>query len=187
MNKIVRALGATLGATAIVGGTAVGANACGPSHQSGGDSHQSSSHVSGYGVRGVHRHFSRFSHSRDFRNADFTVGTSFDHHWYRQHWAGHRHQHLTFAQEQAAIVARLTRADERLTNLITRLSSAASDNPDGWAAKVLPYLKAEQTKLESLIAAVQAATDEQGIADAFKAAFQPTAPAGDSGGGTTAS
>ena len=102
MNKLVHVLGATLGATAIVGGTAVGANACGPSHH--GD--HSSSQVGGYDMHGVHRQFSHFSHSRHFGNADFTVGTSFDHHWYRHHWAGHHHQHLTFAQEQAAIVAR---------------------------------------------------------------------------------
>jgi hypothetical protein len=186
MNKLVRVLGATLGATAIVGGTTVGANAFGPAHHVG-DAHHSSSHVRGYDLHRVHRHFSHFSHSRGFDNADFTVGTSFDHHWYRHHWAGHHHQHLTFAQEQAAIVARLTRADDRLTNLISRLSSAASANPDGWAARVLPYLQAEQTKLESLITAVQAATDEQGIADAFRAAFQPPAPSGDAGSAPAAS
>lgn len=171
MKKIVRALGATLGATAIVGASAAGANAFGPSHHSG---HAHHAQAGGYNVHGVHRQFSHYRHSGDSK-AGFTVGTSFDHRWFRHHWTGQHHQQLTFAQKQAAIVARLTKADDRLTALISYLSDQASSNPDGWAAHVLPYLQDEQSKLESLISAVKAATDDQELAAAFKAAFQPPA------------
>lgn len=169
MNKITRVLGASLGAAALVGTSAVAANA-----HDGGYGHSRHGHYGTYSVRGVHQEFSNFSHHQGRGgDDDFAVGRDFNHRWFKQHWAGHHHRHLTFAQKQAAIVARLTNADARLTALIAKVSDAASSNPDGWAAQALPYLQAQQSKLETLIAAVKAATNQQELADAFKAAFTP--------------
>lgn len=175
MNKTVRILGATLGATAIIGSSAVAANA-----QGGHDHHSSGSHSGArqsgpYSFGGARHEFSQFNHHRGHGAGTFNVGTEFNHGWYRHHWAGHHHQHLTFAQKQAKIVARLQDADARLTDLIAKVQTAAAANPDGWAAKALPFLQQQQTKLESLISAVQAATTPQELAQAFKDAFQPPA------------
>lgn len=173
MNKTVRVLGATLGATAIIGSSAVAANAQG----FGGHDHSSfGSHQSGpYSFGSAHHEFSHFNHHRGHGAGAFNVGQDFNHSWYRHHWAGHHHQHLTFAEKQAEIVAHLQKADSRLSDLITKVSAAAAQNPDGWAAKALPFLQQQQTKLESLITAVQAATTPEELAQAFKDAFQPPA------------
>jgi len=179
MNKTARVLGATLGATAIIGSSAVAANAQGfgghGDHNSFGGHHAGYSQSGPYSVRGAHQQFSKFNHHRGHGAGTFNVGQEFNHGWYRHHWAGHHHQHLTFAQKQAKIVARLQNADTRLSDLITKVSAAAAQNPDGWAAKALPFLQQQQTKLESLISAVQAATTPQELAQAFKDAFQPPA------------
>jgi len=184
MNKTVRVLGATLGATAIIGSSAVAANAQGfGDHDSFGSHHAGHRQSGPYSFGGARHQFSKFNHRGDDAGT-FNVGQNFNHHWYRHHWAGHHHHHLTFAQKQAKIVARLQDADARLSDLITKVSAAAAQNPDGWAAKALPFLQQQQTKLESLITAVQAATTPQELAQAFKDAFQPPAPP--TGTGTTA-
>jgi len=181
MFKTARVLGVALGATAIIGSSAVAANAHdfgGHDHHGGFGGHDAGYSRSGpYSVRGAHHQFSKFDHHRGHGNDDgtFNVGRDFDHHWYHHHWAGHHHQHLSFAQKQARIVARLQDADTRLGDLISKVSAAAAQNPDGWAAQALPFLQQQQTRLESLISAVQAATTPQELAQAFKDAFQPPA------------
>lgn len=177
MNKISRVLGATLGASAILGTSAVAANAHGFGGHDGGHSAHGAQHSSAYAktgpysLRGAHHQFSHYAQGRDHQGT-FVVGKNFNHQWFKHHWGHHRH-HLSFAQEQARIVAKLTKADTRLSALITKVSAAAQQNPNGWAAKALPYLQQEQTKLESLITAVKAATNQQELAAAFKAAFTP--------------
>lgn len=92
----------------------------------------------------------------------------------------HEHrQHLTFAQRKAMIVTGLTRANNRLSTLIDRVSAQAQADPNGWAATALPRLRAKQAKLQTLITAVKAATTQQQIADAFRAAFGDHAGFGD--------
>lgn len=83
----------------------------------------------------------------------------------------HHHHHMTFAQRKAMILAGLTRADDRLSSSISRLSTAAQSDPNSWEAQALPRLQAKQSKLESVIAAVRAATSDRQIADAFRSAF----------------
>lgn len=83
----------------------------------------------------------------------------------------HQHRHLSFAQRKALIVARLVRADQRLSAFISQVSAAAQADPNGWEAQALPRLQQKQAKLEALIAAVRTATDDRQIADAFRAAF----------------
>lgn len=183
MNKIARVLGATLGASAIIGTSAVAANAHGFGGHDGHASHDSHatagySKTGPYSVRGAHQQFTKFSHHHGAQGKGnaFAVGHEFNHHWYKHHWQGRHHHHLSFSEKQAAIVAKLTKADTRLSALIAKLSDAAQQNPDGWAAQALPYLQQEQTKLETLISAVKAATNQQELAAAFKGAFTPPTP-----------
>lgn len=172
MKTSIRLLGTALGAAALVGTTAVGANAHDVGH------HGGHHHYGAYSVRGVHQEFSHYN--RDDERGDergddsgFTVGRDFDHHWFSHHWGRHHHAHLTFAQRQAAIVQRLTTADSRLSDLISRLQAAAAQDPNGWEAQVVPFLQQQQQKLEALISAVKAATNYQELADAFRSAFAP--------------
>lgn len=180
MKTSIRLFGSALGAAAIIGSTAVGASA----HDFGGGHHGDYSHSyshhhrhghhGAYSVRSAHHQYADFSRHHQGRGDDdsaFGVGCSFDHHWFRHHWGHHHHQHMTFAERQAAIVQRLTDADTRLGDLISRLQADAAQDPSGWEAQVVPYLQQQQQRLETLIAAVQAASDYQELADAFKAAF----------------
>jgi hypothetical protein len=143
MKTSIRLLGATLGATAIVGTSAFAANACDfGGHDGARDSHSSASAFPSY-------------ESGDQSSTD---------------------QGVSFAQKQAAIVQRLTDADARLTDLISTVSDTASTDPSGGAAQELSQLKAHQAKLESLISAVKAATNEDELKAAFENAFSSTTP-----------
>jgi hypothetical protein len=182
MKTPIRLLGTALGTAALVGTTAVGANAYEGSHHHYSHHHHHGSHhhyrhYGAYSVRGAHQAFSHYirEHDHQGRDSGFTVGRDFNHRWFKHHWNRHHHVRLTFAQRQAAILARLTDADNRLGKLITRLQAAAADNPNGWQAQAVPYLQAQQERLEKLIAAVKAATNYRELAEAFRATFAPPA------------
>lgn len=81
------------------------------------------------------------------------------------------HHHLSFAQRKALLVERLTRADGMLSTYISRLTPAAQADPSGWQAQAVANLRQKQARLEALIAAVNAATTDQQLADAFRATF----------------
>ena len=179
MKTSIRLFGSALGAAAIIGSSAVGASAHdvgGGHHDDYGHSYSHSyshhhGHYGAYSVKGAHQQYADFSRNHRDDDSSFGVGRSFNHHWFRHHWGHHRHQQMTFAERQDAIVQRLTSADSRLSDLISRLQTAAADDPSGWEAQAVPYLQQQQQRLETLIAAVQAATNYQELADAFKAAF----------------
>lgn len=153
-----RLLGATLGATAIVGASTVAATACDLGGHDSTDSGLSSAQA--------------FSHPADRSWGD--EHGDLDHHW-AHHWTHHgahhggHHSHDTasFEDQQAAIIDRLTQADERLSGWIEKAQSQAADNPGGEAAPQLADLQERQADLESLIAAVKTASSE----DELKAAF----------------
>ena len=88
----------------------------------------------------------------------------------------HHHHHLTFAQRKALLLAELRRADARLSTYISDLTPAAQADPNSWQAHAVANLQQKQTRLEALIAAVDAATTKQQIADAFRAAFGSVPP-----------
>ena len=179
MNKFTRVLGTTLAGAALVGGSATAASAHGDHH---GDRHgkygfgHSSDDVSRHGAyspqRCEHR-FDGFTRHHEDGVGSFNVGPSFNGRWFH-HFRGHHH-HWTFEERRSAVVDRLTRADERLTALIGYLADRAATDPDGWESEALPYLQAQQDRLETLIDAVKAATSPAELRAAFKAAFaQPT-------------
>jgi hypothetical protein len=174
MNKITRVLGTTLAGAALVGGSAVAANAHGGHHGFGGD-HTHSAPTSGpFSAASAEHKFAGFSRHHDEGEGHFNLGPSFNHRWFH-HYSGHHH-HWTFEERQAAIVAQLTRADDRLTTLIGYLSDQAKTDPNGWEAQALPYLKAQQARLETLLTAVKAATNDDQLKAAFKAAFPKPTP-----------
>jgi hypothetical protein len=179
MNKITRVLGTTLAGVALVGGSAAAANAHGfgrhgDDHRFGGYSHSSAPAAGPFSASSAEHKFAGFSRHHDEGEGHFNLGASFNHRWFH-HYSGHHH-HWTFEERQAAIVAQLTRADDRLTSLIGYLSDQAASDPSGWEAQALPYLQAEQTKLESLLTAVKAATNDDELKAAFQAAFPKPTP-----------
>jgi len=184
MNKLTRVLGGTLASIALVGGSAVAANAHGvgngdgQGHGGGFGGGRSSAPASGpFSVAHAHHQFAGFSRHHGEGEGHFNLGPNFNNRWFHHHYQGHRHHMWSFADRQAAIVAQLTRADNRLTGLISYVSAQATANPDGWQAQVLPYLQAQQTKLESLLSAVKAATNDDELKAAFQAAFPKPTPA----------
>lgn len=169
--KKLHVIGASIAAAALIGSSAAAANAQGfgggDSHGGfGGGSHSSFGGSHGqYGFATARHDFNRFSNHGS--RGSFTVGPEFNHHWLNSHFGHRHHQHLTFAQKQAEIVARLQAAETRLTDLVTQLTTAAQADPNGWAAQALPFVTAQATKVQNLITAVQAATDWQQLWQAF--------------------
>lgn len=171
MNKMTRVLGTTLAGAALIGGTATAASA----HHGGtyGEHSYSLAHHGAFSPQGARHEFAGFSRHHEDGDGSFEVGPHFGHHWFHHFNRGHHH-HWTFAEQQAAIVDRLTDADQRLSALIAYLSDKASSDPNSWAAQALPYLQQQQSRLESLIAAVKAATNEDELRAAFANAWKPT-------------
>ncbi|MCA1981326.1 hypothetical protein [Nocardioides nematodiphilus] len=176
MNKFTRVLGTTLAGAALVGGSAVAADAHG-AHRDGFGGHHSAPASGPFSAAQAYHQFAGFSRHHGDGEGRFNLGPSFNHRWFHKHYGGHRHHAWSFADRQAAIVAKLTRADDRLTRLIGYLSDQAAADPQGWEAAVLPSLQAQQTRLETLIDAVKAATNDDELKAAFQAAFpKPTPP-----------
>jgi len=185
MNTSMRLLGATLGATAIVGSSAVAANAC----DFGGHDNTDGTTSSPQGQFGAAATESDDDHA-DWGGHEFSYGHHFGHefgHHFGHGWADDQtgdedeagdtqssDQSVSFEDKQAAIVQRLTDADSKLSDLISQASTAAADDPEGEAAQQLADLQAKQAKLESLIDAVKAASDWQELAAAFQDAGQST-------------
>lgn len=149
MKTSIRLLGATLGATAIVGTSAFAANACDLGGPDG---------AQGTSIQGTSSSVGSFA-------------APFASHFLGQHFDLGFGQDGSFEQEQAAIVDRLTNADARLTDLISQVSDAGSTAPTSGATQELSQLQNRQATLESLIDAVKAATDVDQLKAAFEDAF----------------
>lgn len=97
-----------------------------------------------------------------------SAAPAFAHHGFARPLAQHTlaqhrfvHQVASFDQRKAALVAALTAADSRLSDLQSKLSTLAASDPTGRAAQTLAWVAQAKQQVETLLSQVQAATDEQ--------------------------
>jgi len=194
-KKPVQIIGTTLAATALVGGSAAAATAADFGHHGSAafDAHPSLGGQSTFGGHGTldgrtfggHGTFDARRptdlHAPDLHapaGGPAASAPSLEHRFARPlHHLEHQFhgQQLTFQQRQAQIVAALTAADSRLTALQSALANAASNDPTGGAAKALSFITQARTRVESLLAQVQAASTQQQL-EAVLAQLKDSAP-----------